>query len=232
MPAVVSNRSRRAEAARRYLRRERRVSLLNGIEKLARTRMFERSSGETLPTFPAAARVAPVAFRWRFTITGASASGVMFEVGALSVGTAVWLDTGQKIGMGSGFRGPSDPVGDQSWTQAEVVDESLANGTTHDVCAAVRPGSGEIRLWLGGRLIIRTQASGEAFHPDPTRAQWAGSGTGSFFGTPSLVTRTALVTSAPSGVSAASDLSVYEMQRPQHFDTGTTDEPISPPESE
>lgn len=220
----------RALAARRFLRRERRLSLLNGAQKLGVTRTFPRSTSEAIPAFPSSSRVAPVAFRWRFTITSSSASGVMLEVGGVSIGTAVWLNTGGKIGMGSGLRAASDPIGEQSWTQAEVSDESLAVGTTHDVCASVRPGSGEIRLWLDGRLVINAQASGEAFHPVAYRAQWAGSGTGTFFGTPSGVTRTALVTSPPSGVEAASDLLVFEGQRPQHFNTGPTDDPISPPE--
>jgi hypothetical protein len=138
----------------------------------------------------------------------------VFEFGNIGQGAAVWIGD-QTIGFTAG---ENDAI-----NGATVIFDNGApwpTGLELDIVVAVRPGDGQIRMWLNGKEFdnllqefSRTQTFGSL-------GTWAADANGSFALGPAGNTNTNVPSAsriAPSGFDVIEPLSAYAKQLPQHF---------------
>lgn len=167
-----------------------------------------------LPTATIAAtsfptRTRDVSFRagLRVVANAGQHRGLIFEIGSSAAGVAAWLDD-DTIAFRAGGTGNGAALAE--WT----IGSELPVGLRVDLLFAVRPGTGEVRIFADGQIRARAQSVDLGF----PSGEWAASSAGSFAAavsgtTPADVTQTG----APSGFTVVSGLYVYMGQIPQHF---------------
>jgi hypothetical protein len=224
--AGATKRSKRSDAARRFFRHERRLSLVNDTQKIGR-RLVEQM-GATLPALDETYRASPITFAWRVQVKGGAPKGVMMEYGAQAIGCAAWINDDGIAGIGVGNQGVSITPGTQTWTAGET-EKGVLYGRPYPYLFvfAINPGDGSARLWLDGRLILARQSSFGLFsRGGAIPSLWAGTGPGTFFAAPGNITRTAIIKSAPADMTNVGGLSIFHRQIPQHYGTCEQDLPI------
>ena len=193
--------------------RDRRRSLA-GIPKLHRTHRFAGAAMAVAAIDPsvvfADVNLSPVTFRTvvRFPDNTNARSGTLFEFSDAAGGVyATFTDTTLIVRAGS-------------VTAAEIATGTYDNvaqwpaGLEFELVVAIRPGSGEIRVWGNGQEILRAAASGG----DMGTVGWHSGDNGSFAAAvngafPAGVSPT----TAPVEFAVTEALSVYTRQVPQHF---------------
>lgn len=199
--------------------RRRRRSLA-GIVDLFRTHRLFDALGGTLPLAPidtdvifTGVRNSPITFSTaiRFATSGLAPAGLVFEFGGNLRMTAIWIEKN-----GIGFRSGGAAVG-------EFASEVFDNGTQWpaglelEIVGAIRPGTGQIGLWLNGERVIDTAAASGNFN-----GEWCGTGDGAFASAavgnlPVDVTQSG----APANFAVIEPLSVYTRQVPRQFVSAT-----------
>lgn len=109
----------------------------------------------------------PITFGTRIRVSGASATGIVFEFGDTTTGTKLGV-SGGSLYLAAGSAG----------TAADGVDDSVAldalgvSGATLDIVVAINPALGRAWLWVDGDRKMRlTSTSG-----DFTNDRWAAAG--------------------------------------------------------
>jgi hypothetical protein len=199
-----------AQKAVRFYGRERRKSLA-GIPRMFRTHnLFGASmSVSTIDTdalFPD--RSGPVTFRTAIRIDANPCAGLIFELGSSTSGCALAL-LNQYIGFAAGTHD-----GTHGGNALFNNGSPLPPGLELELVGALRPGSGEIRLWGNGRELARLTVSAGNF-----AGSWADSEDGSFADASSGTIPAALAAAdfAPTNFTVIEPLSVYVGQVPRHF---------------
>lgn len=198
----------REDQARRYHARERRLSRRTVVSELFRTHTFAEA-GNPIDTglfFPS--RDENVTIQLRMEITGPAPSGVLFELGSSTTGIGI-VCNGNIIAAAAGD-------GDDDGTFIAVSDglPDLTVGRVYDIVYSVRPGTGESRLWVNGRLLGRNTAVNGALTNG-----WADLEGGAVNDTEgTLNSDLALVAGPKQDGRVAGDVSVYHKQLPRHFD--------------
>jgi hypothetical protein len=215
--------------ARAYYRRRRRKSHVDPSSRLFRVATI--ASGTTpidTATLFGDSVQHEVAFALSIRAASSSATGTLFQFGDEELNVNVWVQTNGRLGFVAGRHKQSIPVGTQLWTRNQTrAPLNLKIGKRHDIVMAIRPGTGEVRLWRDGQMLFNQRASGNSFGA-PVPPRWAESvnGEGSYFAAPAHVAWGALFSGAPNAdLEALSPLSVYHDQRPRHFNTGPKDTP-------
>ncbi len=188
----------------RYNARERRLSLA-GFPEMARTHDYP------IPTSPVPAAAFPVrdtaaTFRTVIRITGGAPAGLIFELGDSVTAIAAWVD-GSEISFRAGSLTTFRAVA------TVVIGVALPDTREFVLEFSALPGSGEVRMWDGGKELARDTAVSGQF-PDG----WAASSDGSFASAavgplPADVTQTG----APSQFEVIEPLSIFVGQAPRQF---------------
>lgn len=137
--------------------------------------------------------------------------GLIFELGDAAIGTALWVGD-QTIGFHAGedlLVNGADAVHDRG--------SELPVGLIYNLVAAVKPGTGQVRLWNNGQEIARGTASGGGFG---AAAAWAAGSAGSFASTAQggvVADVPAASQGAPAGFEVIEPLSVYMGSVPWRF---------------
>ena len=185
--------------------RERRRSLA-GVPEMFRTRFSGIPVTPVLATeFPS--RDVLFAFWTAVRITGATPTGLIFELGDATTAIAAWIDDNE-----INLRAGDAAAADRGLAQFDNV-ASLPNTIELDLVFAVRPGDGRVRIWGNGTEIAR----GVATNGQLTNG-WAASSNGAFAAAavgalPADVTQTG----APTNFEVIQPMSVYVGQVPRHF---------------
>lgn len=198
--------------------RQRRKSLA-GIPEMFRSHRYSGASSIAVATinttvdFPVRDGLITFKSAIRITADGSVATehrGIVFELGDAAIGAALWVGD-STIGFHAGTAG----LADGATTLFDNTVE-LPVGSEFELVAAVRPGTGQVRLYINGtdNGTTRVAATNGAFASD-----WAGTGDGSFAtGTGPMVTDVPAVSRiAPDGFEVIEPLSVYVGQVPRHF---------------
>lgn len=147
--------------------------------------------------------------------TGLSAIGIVFEFGSATAGAKLAVGSG-KLYLAAGNATPASNTG----VDGEVALDTLGivGGLTH-VVVALRPASGQARLWVAGELVLRLDA------PSSTpmlNDVWADADNGAVgadaAGTGSTQRTPETVNSAPVDFILSEVLRVAQGQVPVHFD--------------
>lgn len=121
--------------------------------------------------FTASMRSAPVAFDVVVKITAANPSGVVFEFGDATLGTALAFTAGGLIQFASG-----GPAGSGGATAVRTLALPAAHiGRTLRFTGVVAPGRGAANLWLDGALVAAAVAPAGSFAAW-TSATWGSAG--------------------------------------------------------
>ena len=193
--------------------RERRRSLA-GVPEMYRTHQIYGGTAmavasiDTGSIFPARDILVTFKTAIRITDNAGQHRGLVFEFGDSTTGVALWIGD-QTIGFHAGDSGTTDGATATFDNGAE-----LPVGLELDLIAAVRPGSGLVRLYGNGREIARGAASGGAASP------WASGAAGSFAAAAQGTVPTDVPVAsqgAPAGFEVIEPLSVYVGQIPRHF---------------
>ena len=170
--------------------RERTRSLRTNVSELFRTHVFvDGATIDPAVSFPAPDRTSDVTFDFRLKVTGAAPAGDVLVIGG-AVNVTVTL-AGPDITVHAG-----SAAGDGVTITA--TDALPATGL-YDISVAVKPGTGQARLWVNGRLLAAGTSAGGDFP-----AGWADTTPGSYG-------------SGLTDAAVASPLSVFTMQVPRHF---------------
>ena len=185
---MTVSRSRAAVQARAYYRRRRREGARTGLGRIPLTLEIPAGSAaiDTPGIFPEGLREAQVTFSWKFRVTSSTARGLMLEFGSSAVGCAAWVfdsasgdpaDT-VRMGVGAGWRPEAILAGGNDFTTATTVIP-----VNQDLLAAfaVRPGDGQIRLWINGKRRIARRAGSGEFRSNLGTVLWADDEIGTFF---------------------------------------------------
>lgn len=185
--------------------RERRRSLA-GVPEMFRTRFYG------IPTTPVLATEFPTrdvlfTFWTAIRVTGATPTGLIFELGDATTAVAAWIDDNEV-----NFRAGDAAADDRGLAQFDNL-VSLPNTLELDLVFAVRPGDGRVRIWANGNEVARGVATNGQLSNG-----WAASSNGAFAAAavgalPADVTETG----APSDFDVIEPLSVYVGQVPRHF---------------
>lgn len=172
---------------------------------------LNRTHAYAIPTatIPAAAfptPTGPVTFATRIRVTGATPTGLLFEIGDGTTAIAAWLDS-TTLNVRAG-----DSGGDLA-TATYTPSGGFTVGLELDLVIAVRPGDGRVRVWNGGTELARDTSANEEL-PNG----WAASSAGAFAAAasgalPADVTQTG----APTNFAAIAPLSVFMGQTPERF---------------
>lgn len=148
-----------------------------------------------------------ITFQTAIRITGAAPVGLVFEFGSSTRGCGVALSN-QFASLTAGGATTERAIATYDNTVA------LPIGLEMDLVGAIRPGSGEIRLWGNGREIARDTAAAGNFGGD-----WADTEDGSFasIAAGTAPSAFAAVNQAPVDFEVIEPLSVYIGSVPQHF---------------
>ncbi len=185
--------------------RERRKSLA-GIPDLFWTHNYAIPTA-TLPAASFPVRDTLITFWTVIRITGATPTGLIFEIGNSTTGIAAWIDDNEVS-----FRAGDAGAADRGLATFDNT-VSLPNTLELDLVFAVRPGDGRVRIWGNGTEIARGTASGGQL-PNGWGASSDGAFAAAATGTiPADVTQSG----APSNFDVIQSLSVFVGQVPQHF---------------
>ena len=200
-------RTARGQAAA-YFQRKRHCGLMDPARGLFVTHRFVAADSgfDVGDRFPV--RTAPVTFS--VTIrrdASAAAHGIIFEAGDATTGLALWI-----AGNGQDVMAAVGDVGNGGAT-ATVTSAVMAAGQTIRIVVSVVPGTGELRLWVNGRVARAASVT------KPLPNGWAAdsaAGIGQVSGAVSArvpaADRISLV-----GAAIASPIFAFDGQRPQHF---------------
>jgi len=196
----------RAGQALAFHARQRSKSIRTGTSALFRTHTFAEGDNpiDTDVSFPA--RVGDLTVAFELSLDDFVPTGVLFELGSSTTGLALYVTNLGALGFVVGDAG-DDGV-------SLVVAGAFGALQNYKVVAAVRPGSGEARLWIDGRLRARGTAvngalpNGWADTDDGAVADIAGTVSSRVPG-PQAVTL--------SDVSIVGPVSVFLNQVPRHF---------------
>ncbi len=185
--------------------RERRRSLA-GVPEMFRTRFYP------IPTTPVLATEFPTrdvlfAFWTAVRITGATPTGLIFELGDAATAIAAWIDDDLIQ-----FRAGDALAADRALATFDNT-VSLPNTLELDLVFAVRPGDGRVRIWGNGNEIARDVAANGQLP-----LGWAASSNGAFAAAavgalPADVTQTG----APTNFDVIQTMSAFVGQVPRHF---------------
>ena len=193
--------------ALRFHSRERRRSLA-GIPELFRTHFFGIPTATVLANaFPV--RDTLVTFQTSIRIvTGASAAGLIFELGDATTAIAAWFDTPGLLSFRAGGAAAADR-GLAEFDNGGAFPDDLEL----DLVFAVRPGDGRVRIWANGEELARDVASGGQLP-----SGWAASSDGAFAAAATgALPADVLETGAPVDFDVIQSLSVFVGQAPRHF---------------
>jgi len=174
-------------AAGGYYSERRNRSLVTGTSKLFRTHRILSGAIATGTVFPY--RTGDVTFEFEISIDGAAPSGT-----ALTLGTTAQVTV--DISGGDLVVHAGSAAGNGITLTATGV---LHNGKNHKVVIGIRAGTGQMRVWVDGRLEARGVSAGGDFP-----SGWADTGAGSYAGS---MTQSATV----------GPLKAFIKQVPRHF---------------
>lgn len=198
------------EQAVYYFARERRGSLDDPVEKLFRTHGplgVNVASVDTGTIFPS--RVLPITFATTILTSGVAASGIVFEFGDSTTGLKLAVDSG------SIYVAAGDAAGNDGIAGSVIVPAVSVSGAKLELRLAIRPGSGEVRLFIDGDHALRlvTAAADMA-------NGWASTAAGAIGAAQqgTSTQRGQTINGAPSDFALVESLSVYQNQIPRQFD--------------
>lgn len=206
-------RTARSTTAAWYYARRRALAHADPKLGLAGTHTFRAADSgfDVGDAFPNRARAITVAVKVKRTAS--TARGIIIEFGNGTTGMALWIaGNNEDIVACAGDVG----AGGVTSTASNVLQ---TDGQTASVVFSVIPGSGEFRLWVNGKLRDRDAAATTPL-PNGWAADSAG-GIGEVSGTASdripAGDKITLV-----GAAMISPVTVYDGQRPRHFNAGVT----------
>ena len=188
--------------------RERRKSLA-GVPELLRS--LRLGAIPTTPVLSASfpVRTVPVTFWTAIRITGATPTGLIFELGDGTTAIAAWVNDTE-----ISFRAGGSAAADRGIATFDNT-VSLPNTLELDLVFSVRPGDGRVRIWGNGEEIARGVASGGQF---PSSGLWAAASNGAFAAAAvGALPADVLQTGAPTNFEVIQPLSVYMGTVPRHF---------------
>lgn len=138
--------------------REKRRGRLDPFFNLQRTHLFGVTESDIDTDGVFGARNRPITFRTAIRITGAAASGLVFEFGDDTAGAKLGVDSGTfYLAAGNADELQTDGV------DGSVVNARLdENGALLRLTVAIDPGDGKVRLWVDDNIVLRLNG-GEAF---------------------------------------------------------------------
>ena len=116
-------------------------------------------------------RVSAVTFAVSLTVTGEAAEGIVFTFGDTTSGVKLAV-AGGTLYFAAGDATPDDDAGVDG--EAELPSLDVVGAVLH-IVAAVRPASGQARVWVNGALVMRLNAPDATAMLDGT---WANDGDG------------------------------------------------------
>lgn len=225
-----------ASQARAFYRRERRKSLQLGDAKLMRTfrQDIGNISGDVLENYqeqgPYPGKELTVSFD--FTALKRGSTAMLFQFGHSLWHWSAWVQPVGRIGMFAGQleQAPPHPSGIQGWVRQVTKAGFVPFGLRQRCVASVRPGDGTMRLWLNGVLKLNRQSSAGVLGAKANLKKSAYSHDGhAVYGVKPFQAATltpASVQGDPAAVTFSKYISIFESQRPQHYNTGPQIAPI------
>lgn len=143
------------------------------------------------------------------TVSGGAPGGVILDLGSSTTGLALWFDTDtNKIGFAVGDGTGDDGISGLSDFTFTTLNQQLK------IVASVLPGTGDIRLWVNGKLEIREQS---ASYNLPNG--WGDDTTGQIGNIGTSINPRVPVNSriALTDISINGSLDFYKNQKPEHF---------------
>lgn len=150
----------------------------------------------------------PITITTAIEITGAAADGLLWEFGGSIDGIKLAINSGTLYAAAGDNAG--DGGVDGNWADASIDTVGARLYTAFAHC----PGTGRLRVWVNGEMVIRATAVA------PPLDQWAGTNNGSVgeAESGSSTTRGQLITTAPVDFALIEPCKVFYKQLPRFMD--------------
>lgn len=198
------------EQAGYYHARSRSRSFRDPAKGLSRTHRFVGAAMAVTPidtdgVFPS--RAVAVTFVTEIEITGAAEAGIVFEFGDSTTGIKL------AISAGSIFIAAGDAVGNAGADGSVALTALGSVGARVQLTVAVNPGTGQVRVWADGDVVIRANAVAQMTNG------WAAIEDGAFAAAQvtSSTQRGQAINGAPVNFDVVRPLDVFIGQLPRNF---------------
>lgn len=190
--------------------RRKRLGRLDPAFRLRRTHSYAPgTTGIDMAAFPD--RLRPITIITELVTTSTNPTGIICEFGGSGIGFLFGLAAGQSLEFGAGSAAPASP---QGAVGAVVVPALAVAGVGFHFAIAVDPGTGRVRVYHDGKIILRVDTS------TGMTSGWAGGDAGSVGAAPSggfNPSTPSAVSGAPSGFELVAPLQMYNGQLPRNF---------------